>query len=168
MSKTLISENEVKKALAIDKFSNISKEKIMEFVSLIPNMDKELAIAVVNQFPAYSEFAATVITVLKDMCDSALEKSEVSHLEAIAAYRKLLDDLGEMAKKENITMEERRFLTEQMIAVTDKISTKDTEYQKRISDILKCGTTIVGFAIVIGATILGVNVRGKEIPMLKR
>ena len=97
-----------------------------------------------------------------------MKKSEVSHLEAIAAYRKLLDDLGEMAKKENITMEERRFLTEQMIAVTDKISTKDTEYQKRISDILKCGTTIVGFAIVIGATILGVNVRGKEIPMLKR
>ena len=55
-----------------------------------------------------------------------------------------------------------------MIAETDKISTKETEYQKRISDILKCGTTIVGFAIVIGATILGVNVRGKEIPMLKR
>lgn len=168
MSKTLISENDVKKALAIDSFRNISKDKIMEFVSLIPNMDKDLAIAIVNQFPAYTEFATTAITVLKDMCDSVLEKGEASHMETLAAYRKLLDDLGEMAKRENITEEERKFLTEQMIIVADKIGEKDTEFKNFISGVLKYGTTILSGAIIIGAAILGVNIKGKDIPVLKK
>lgn len=140
----------------------------MEFVSLIPNMDKDLAIAIVNQFPAYTEFATTAITVLKDMCDSVLEKGETSHMETLAAYRKLLDDLGEMAKRDNITEEERKFLTEQMIIVADKIGEKDTEFKNFISGVLKYGTTILGGAIIIGAAILGVNIKGKDIPILNR
>lgn len=39
------------KALAIEDFRNISKDKIMEFVSAIPNMDKEVAIKIIEQFP---------------------------------------------------------------------------------------------------------------------
>lgn len=52
MAQNLVSEEQVKDALQINKFSELSKDKIMEFVSLIPNMDKEVAIAIINQFPA--------------------------------------------------------------------------------------------------------------------
>lgn len=168
MSKVIVSENEVKKILAINSFRNISKDKVMEFVSLIPNMDKELAIAIINQFPAYTEFATTAITVLKDMYDSALEKGGASHMEAISAYRKLLDTLGDIAKKDNITEEERKHLTEQMIIIADKIGEKDTEYQERIMDFLKYGTKFFGGVILVGATILGVSLKGKDIPILKK
>lgn len=46
MAQNLVSEEQVKEALQINKFCEISKDKIMEFVSLIPNMDKEVAIAI--------------------------------------------------------------------------------------------------------------------------
>lgn len=36
MSQKIVSENDVKTALGIKDFRNISKDKIMEFVSLIP------------------------------------------------------------------------------------------------------------------------------------
>jgi hypothetical protein len=34
------------------------KKKIMEFASLIPNMDKDVAISIINQFPAYEYWVA--------------------------------------------------------------------------------------------------------------
>ena len=51
MSKHTLSETEVKKILNIDDFRSISKVKIMDFISLIPKIDKELAINIINQFP---------------------------------------------------------------------------------------------------------------------
>ena len=53
MSQHLVSEDQVKKALHIDSFRNLSKDKIMEFASLIPNMDKDVAISIINQFPQH-------------------------------------------------------------------------------------------------------------------
>lgn len=140
----------------------------MDFVSLVPNMDKDLAIIIVNQFPVYSEFATTVITVLQDMCDIALKNNESSQKEVIAAYRKILDDLGEVLKKDNISQEERESITEKMIIIADKISEKDTENKKFISGLFKHATPIICGVILIGATILGVNIKGKEIPLLKK
>ena len=70
MAQNLVSEEQVKDALQINKFSEISKDKIMEFVSLIPNMDKEVAIAIINQFPAYADSANNMVAQLNDMCDN--------------------------------------------------------------------------------------------------
>ena len=102
MSQYLVSEEQVKKALKIDNFRNIPKAKIMDFVSLIPNMDKEVAIAIINQFPTYAETAGSMITQLNLMCDNILKSSDSSHKEAINAYKKILDDLGEILKREKI------------------------------------------------------------------
>jgi hypothetical protein len=46
--KHMVTEAEVKKALAIDSFRNMTKDKIMEFVSAIPNMDKDVAIKIIE------------------------------------------------------------------------------------------------------------------------
>lgn len=43
MVKSLNNEKEVKRILNIDSFRNLSKDKIMNFVSEIPKMDKEVA-----------------------------------------------------------------------------------------------------------------------------
>lgn len=50
MSQYLVSEEQVKKALQIDSFRNLSKDKIVEFASLIPHMDKDVAIAIINNW----------------------------------------------------------------------------------------------------------------------
>ena len=74
MSRTLVSVEQVKKALNIESFRNISKEKIMEFVSLIPNMDREIAIKIIEQYPVFAELSKSILSQLNKMCDIALEK----------------------------------------------------------------------------------------------
>ena len=168
MAQKLITESDVKNALAIKDFRNISKEKIMEFVSLIPNMDKDVAISIIDQFPVYKEFATNTVLALKDMCDMALEKNEVSQRETIAAYRKILDDLGEILKEDDISAEERADITNNMMMIADKIALKDTENKNFILGLIKYGAPLAGAAMLIGAAILGVNLKGKDIPIIKK
>lgn len=56
LPKRYVSEDTVKRALKIDSFRNLSKDKIMQFASMIPYMDKEVAIAIINQFPEFADF----------------------------------------------------------------------------------------------------------------
>ena len=89
MSK-ILTEQQVKDALQIDSFRNLSKEKIIEFASLIPNMDKDVAISIINQFPAYAESSRKLLEQFKNVCDKALENNKDSQKDAIMAYKKSL------------------------------------------------------------------------------
>ena len=164
----MITEQQVKDALQIDSFRNLSKEKIMEFASLIPNMDKDVAISIINQFPAYAESSRKMLEQFKNVCDAALENNKDSQKDAILAYRKILDDLGGVLKKEELTPEERYRITEPRLEVADRISAKDTENKQFIDNLVKYGTQLTAGALLLGAVILGVNVKGINLPKLKK
>ncbi len=168
MAQTLITEKSVKEALGITSFRNLSKEKIVEFISLIPNIDKDVAVQIINQFPAYSEMAGAMVAQLNAMCDNAIKEAGVSQKDSIAAYKLILSDLGELLKKDNISSEERADITDKMIMVADRISAKDSEFKDFLLNTLKIGAPIIGGALILGAAILGVNARGTKIPKLKK
>ena len=163
----LVSANEVKKALNIESFRNLSKDKVIEFVSLIPNMDKDVAIKIIEQFPEYANFATSMISQLNTMCDSALKSNSESQKDVIEAYKKILDDLGELLKKEDITSEERAIVTDKMVMIADRISAKDTENKAFLINVIKSAAPYVGGALILAAAIFGVNVKGTKIPRLK-
>ena len=166
MSKTLVSVEEVKNALKIDSFRNLSKDKIMEFVSLIPNMDKEVAIKIIEQYPAFAKLSESMVAQLNKMCDTALEKNEESQRLTMQAYKQILDELSNQLHMEDISKEEREKITKQMIEIADKISVKDTENKAFIDKMVKYSTGFAIGALVLGAAILGVNIKGKDIPKL--
>lgn len=166
MSKAFVSVDEVKNALKIDSFRNLSKDKIMEFVSLIPNMDKEVAIKIIEQYPAFAKLSESMVAQLNKMCDTALEKNEESQRLTIQAYKQILDELSNQLHMEDISKEEREKITKQMIEIADKISVKDTENKAFIDKMAKYSTGFAIGVVVLGAAILGVNIKGKDIPKL--
>lgn len=166
MSKTLVSVEEVKNALKIDSFRNLSKDKIMEFVSLIPNMDKEVAIKIIERYPAFAKLSESMVAQLNKMCDTALEKNKESQRLTIQAYKQILDELSNQLHMEDISKEEREKITKQMIEIADKISVKDTENKAFIYKMVKYSTGFAICALVLGVAILGVNIKGKDIPKL--
>ena len=166
MSKTLVSVEEVKNALKIDSFRNLSKDKIMEFVSLIPNMDKEVAINIIEQYPAFAKLSESMVAQLNKMCDTALEKNEESQRLTIQAYKQILDELSNQLHMEDISKEEREKITKQMIEIADKISVKDTENKAFIDKVVKYSTGLAMGALFLGVAILGVKIKGKGIPKL--
>ena len=168
MLQKLVSESQVKDALNIDSFRNLSKDKIMEFVSLIPSMDKDVALAIINQFPAYSEMARCMVEQLGATCDTVIAENTSSQNTVYAAYRKILDDLGEVLKREDITAEERDSISTKMIEIADKMAAKDSEGKNFLAWIVKNKEYVISGALVLGAVILGVNIKGKDIPKLTK
>ena len=166
MSKTLISVEEVKNALKIENFRNLSKGKIMEFVSLIPNMDKEVVIKIIEQYPSFVELSELLLGQLNKICEVALEKNENNQRLTIQAYKQILDELSNQLHMEDVSKEDREKITKQMIEVADKISAKDIENKAFMDKMMKYGTSFAMGVVVLGAAILGVNVKGKDIPKL--
>jgi hypothetical protein len=168
MGKQLLTEADVKKALNIDSFRNVPKAKLIEFVSLIPSIDKDVAVAIINQFPAYSDMVSGMVGQLGEMCDTAMDKASESQKDAISAYKLILIELGELVKKDNISKAERDEITEKMILVADRISAKDSEYKTFLVDIVKAAAPAFFGTLLLGAVILGVNTKGTQIPILKK
>lgn len=79
----------------------------MEFVSLIPNMDKEAAIKIIEQYPAFAKLSKSMVAQLNKMCDTTLEKNEESQRLTIQAYKQILDELSNQLHMEDISKEER-------------------------------------------------------------
>ena len=90
-----MSEDEVKKALNISDFRSLSKEKIMEFVSIIPKVDKEVAMSIINQFPNYVDMAKNMVGGMMHLCDEALQDAKIGRKDVIESYRMVLETLKE-------------------------------------------------------------------------
>ena len=166
MSQYLVSEEQVKKALQIDSFRNLSKDKIVEFASLIPHMDKDVAIAIINQFPAYVESSRNMIEQYNAMCDKVLQSNDDSRKDAVMAYKTILDDLSILLKQDGITPEQQEKITDKMILVADKIADLHEDNRNFLEWIIKYGTPLIGGALLLGAVILGVNVKGTKLPTI--
>lgn len=166
MSQYLVSEDQVKKALQIDSFRNLSKDKIMEFASLIPHMDKEVAAAIINQFPTYVESSRNMIEQYNVMCDKVLQSNDDGRKDAVMAYKTILDDLSVLLKQDGITPEQRENITDKMILVADKIADLHEDNRNFLEGIIKHGAPLIGGALLLGAVILGVNVKGTKLPTI--
>ena len=71
-----------------------------------------------------------------------------------------------MLQQEYISVDERKYITEKMIEVADKVAVKDSENKEFIEKVIKYGGYVAAGALVLGAAILGVNIKGKGLPKL--
>lgn len=166
--KRYISENDVKRALGIETFRNIPKDKIMKFASMIPYMDKEVAIAIINQFPVFADFGKAVINTYTQLCNDILKINKESLTATINAYQTTLDALSKKVESENITEEELKFITQEMVDIADKIADVYFQSQKildRVTTKVLCGIVLI--SAIIGAGI-GINSKfsGGSLPQI--
>lgn len=155
MKRNYVSEEDVKKALNITNFRSLSKEKVMEFVSIIPKVDKEVAISIINQFPNYADMAKDMVSGMLHLCNEALQDAKLGRKEVIESYKIVLETLREELNNGDLTIEERKKITDDMIAVAEKMDLVNDKHNTFIKDIVKnVGGTILG-VVVLGVAVLG-------------
>lgn len=159
MAKYYSTEEQVMKALSVDDFQNLNQDKIKKFISMIHNMDKEVARAVMNQFPSFAEVAKTMLAELNKMYDTILKSNNDCQNAAISAYQKILDELSEMLKKEYLTFEEKQNIIDKMIDIAGKIDDKDSENKEFLLKIFKSALTVIAG---VGLGILAAACLGSE------
>lgn len=167
--KKYVSEDAIKKALKIDSFRNLSKEKVMQFASMIPYMDKEVALKVIDQFPVYADFGKGAIEQYTKTCDNILEKNKEGQTAVIRGYQTILDALAKKIDKEDLSEEERKSITEDMITVADKIAEADLNNKKFLDRMGNKLLFLAGMALLGVGAVLGVNATtgGGNLPELE-
>lgn len=156
MSKAL-TEKVVLNKLDIPDFRHLSKDKVMTFASMLPDMDPDVAKKAIEQFP---EFTKTVLEVTKDY-QSTLEKAMLDNSQSVKTYydacTAIIESLQKQLENENISFSERIAITDKMIEISKMMGEKDTEnkdYNLKVIAIAGVATAV----IVGGVTaVLGVN-----------
>ena len=157
MSDQIITESEAKEILGVSNWREISKIKIMDFVNLIPNMDRETAIKAIEQFPEFVNLSKAIVSQLYMLTEKALEANNKSNAEVITNYQKILDDLSKLLDKDEVSFEEKQWIIEKEIEVADKVAILDTENKKWLTEVIKHKDQVIGGVLILGTLILGVK-----------
>ncbi len=157
MTNTLLTEEQVLSRLDIPDFRHLSKDKVMTFFSMLPNMDPEVAKKVIEQFPSYANAVRAVASDFKSIIDKALSDNAESTKAYYQNCNTIIVALSKMLERDDLTFEEKQYIIEKMLEVEAHIREKDTENKKhgiRIVTIAFLGL----FAVVAGlAAALGAN-----------
>lgn len=135
----------------------MSKNKIVDFVSMIPKMDKEVALASINKFPNYVLMAKEMVKELTNNCNTLIDSATDTNRETFKGYMVILDSLNEQLKREDCSKEERKKINEQMMDIANKIAKAHALHNSLVESIVQTTGKVVIGACVVGGAILGVN-----------
>lgn len=157
MSGILTTESQVKDALGIQDWRHLSKDKLMSFISILPDVDQEVAIKIIEQFPEFLKTAGEMLNIMQDLCATVLADDKLSSAQSIKAYQQVLDGLSPLLMCDNLSVEDKKYVAEKMIEVADKISLKDTEGKEFKGKVLNTIGGVIFGLLVIGVSILGIK-----------
>lgn len=162
MAKELLSSEAVLERIGATSFRNISKDQLIAFVSAIPEMDKDIAIKCIEQFPAFKDYAATMVTQLQSMLSDVVADNKTSRQSAVDAYNMILNGLANKLSLPDLSLAEYNQITHDMVEVADKIATIDAQNKRFLETLTKAGTALVGFALTVGGALLGLKTISKR------
>ncbi|WP_411147583.1 hypothetical protein [Streptomyces sp. A30] len=155
-------EDEIKHALGIDSWRNLSKDKMIRFVAMMPDMGTEVALKIVEQFPAFKDFAQNVVDAMKKSHESTLSANKESQEHVHRAFQELRDTLKNELDKGDLTWEQKKELIEKMQEAVREESQKDSENKRFLDGALKKVMVLGGTALALGVAFVGGRVMAES------
>lgn len=159
----ITSEKQLLKKLKVKSIDSLSKEKISEFISVLPNVDSETAKKIISQFPDFTKFATQAIQEFSYILDKAKEGTKGSD----AYFRSceiMIESLQKKLDSDNLSEEEINHIIDKMMQIAQKIAEQDEKDKAFILKILKGFFNFVMAFAIMALTILGI----KNINILKK
>lgn len=155
--KKIVSEKKLLKRMDIDSVDKIP-EKFDQFIDLLPDIDKDLAMEIINQLPEYRQLCTEILKTLESSCEKALDSADRSLKRTVDTYEKILDGLNERLHAESISEAEKNDITREMVFIADKVADLHKEHQNFILKIL----AIILFPITIILCVIVALAGGKK------
>lgn len=152
-----LSEKQVLKKLNIPDFRHLTKEKAITMVSMLPQMDPQVAMKALEQFP---ELAKTAVELGKDYMGTVKEAmaSEDTSLKSVyASLNGIVTFLEGELQKENLTSDEKKDILDKMIEVAKMIQQTHKDHQAFLIKVLGGAAAALGFIFLTATQVLGNN-----------
>lgn len=155
--KHTLSEKKVLKKLNIPDFRHVTKDKIVEFSSMLYRMDPEVAKKALEQIPEYVKMASEMVRTYKEIIDKMFQANATDTKAFYDACNGILATLAVQLQDTNITPEERNSINDRMISVAQMIGEKGAENKRYWIKVLgDVGKLMFGIVVVV-ASIAGVK-----------
>lgn len=151
----LESEDEIKKALEIDSWRNLSKDKVLRFAAMMPDMDQEVALKIIAQLPVFTRFAVETLNVLEKAHSKTLDFNKDSQANVHRAYQEVRETLTNQLAQDSLSPEDRKFLVEQIVDTANKEAEKDSENKRFLNGVLNKVAAGVGGAALLAVVFVG-------------
>lgn len=152
-----MNEQKVLDKLGIEDFRHLSKDKVIDFVSMIPNMDPEVAKAAIEQFPEFASTMRSIMVDYKQELETALKQNDDSVKAYYDACNKILDSLDKLLNDPELSTDEKMQIVEKMQEIQRMMGEKDTENKKHLRDMLAIASVVVVTIAGTAITLLGGN-----------
>lgn len=155
MKPRLLNEKQVLKKLDIPDFRHLSKDKVMEFVSMIPEMDPEVAKAAISQFPEVVNLTLGLVNDQREIAFKAIDSASDADKAVLAAYKTIINSLSKILEDGKVTPDEYDKVIDRMIQVAKLMEGVEEKHRKFLKDVIMNATAMVGFVAVVAVTALG-------------
>ena len=142
----------------------MTKEKVVDLVSMLPQMDPEVAKQVLAQFPAFAETCVSIVDCLKEDLDRVTGSNEENMREFNAMCAGVLESLKTELARPDLSDEARTTVIEGIIQITNIIAEKDTENKKFLLHVLGVITAPVALVLLCLVSVLGLNIHASSDP----
>ena len=156
--KRITSEKQVLKMLKIKDFRYLSKDKVMEFASMLSYMDPDVAKEIIAKFPDFADMSTQILKEYSVVVDKALKEGSKGSDAFYKTCDKMIDSLQRKLDKENLSQKEMDYIVDKMIEIANMIEAKG---EKDRNFVLKIVTSFFSLALMLVAgalAILGIKV----------
>lgn len=152
-----VEEQRVLDKLGIKDFRHMTKEKIVAFASELPNMDPQVAIEAIRQFPEFAKTSLQLVETLQNSMSEVLDNAKESQRPVYEQCSALLDSLRAQLMQPHLAMEDHDHIVEQIMKVIELMRDMDREHKQFLLNIAHTIGGVVLGAATIAATVLGVK-----------
>ena len=145
-------EAKVLRELDIPDFRHMTKDKLVSFVSMLPQMDPEVAKRALEQFPAFAETSLAIVNCLKDSLGVAVDGNAASVSEFNAGCREALNALETLLLREDLSEAGREQVINGIMGIVDQMSRKDSENKRFLAELFR-GILIAAGVVVVCLTV---------------
>ena len=158
-----LTEAKVLRKLDIPDFRHLTKNKIVSFVSMLPQMDPDVAKHALEQFPVFAETCLDIVNCLKDslgmiVCSNAKNMAKFND-----RCQEVLAVLEEELKQENLTDEARKLIIDGIMDVIGVIGQKDSENKEFLLGLLNRVLIVGSIVLLCLAAPLGLKLNTSKV-----
>lgn len=152
------SEVEIKQALGIETWRNLSKDKMIRFAAMMPDMDTEVALKIIEQFPVFKDFAVDVVDSMEKAQEATLSANVQSQDYVHRAFQDIREILKGELNKDDLSWEKRKYIIEQIQETGRQEFHKDSENKQFLDGVLNKVLVGAGSALLAGLVFVGAKV----------
>lgn len=147
----LASEDDVMRKLGIESWRNLSKDKFLSFVAEMPQMNKEVALKAIEQFPNFRAMVDETLNSVGQNSAIAQKYSWKSQKKVHGAYKSYRKTLDRELEREDLSIDDRFRILEMLREAVNMESEKDSEHKtfqvKLVTIAATVGIAAVGAAV---------------------